>query len=173
MLCGKKSRANTEKTYLRKNTDMRFFRPLLITFFIALLPSISYSQQDAEVREVQAVTVKLFECFSSADAQALQKYVTRDVQIYEQGVIFTLDTLINYFKRPRPGDFARKNSLNFIQTEVRNNVAYVGYYNTAQIHANGKDREVRWLESAVLEKHDAEWKIKLLHSTRLEPLKTK
>ncbi len=65
--------------------------------------------------------------------------------------------------------FKRTNNLNFIKTEVKGNTAWVYYNNTAEMTINGKQRNANWLESAVLVKKDKDWKVKLLHSTTVQP----
>jgi ketosteroid isomerase-like protein len=52
--------------------------------------------------------------------------------------------------------------------DVDGNAAWGSYYNEATIRvADGTVRNVQWLESAVLIKQGNDWKIKLLHSTRI------
>jgi hypothetical protein len=47
-------------------------------------------------------------------------------------------------------------------------MAFVSYHNTASIRANNKDKVLKWLESAVLVKMGEEWKVKMLHSTKIQ-----
>jgi hypothetical protein len=47
-------------------------------------------------------------------------------------------------------------------------MAFVSYWNTADIRSNKKDRKVKWLESAVLVMDKGRWKVKMLHSTRVQ-----
>jgi ketosteroid isomerase-like protein len=65
----------------------------------------------------------------------------------------------------------RVNTIDFIKVTVKGPVAWVSYHNMADIAKKGKQRQVRWLESAVLEKTKGEWKVALLHSTVLNPTK--
>lgn len=77
-----------------------------------------------------------------------------------------MDTLLNKLNPLKLNiTFNRINHLNFIQTDVKSNVAWVAYYNTADISVNGRKRSVNWLESAVLVKDGKAWKVQLLHST--------
>ena len=106
--------------------------------------------------------------FSEGSVAKMEQALTPDVKILETGEVWTLDTIRSYFARPRPADFKRINTLDFFQTEVEGKMAFVSYHNTAAIHANGKDRMVKWLESAVLVKQGKSWRVKMLHSTRLK-----
>ena len=48
-------------------------------------------------------------------------------------------------------------------------MAWVSYWNKAEIRREDQLRTVVWLESAVMVRENDRWKIQLLHSTRLEP----
>ena len=142
----------------------------LITFCIVLFSSLSVAAQatGSDTSAVHHVIRQVFESFSNGKLSLMERHVTSDVNILEQGVVWNLDSIRTYFSRPRPDDFRRINKLKFFQTEVRGEMAFVSYHNTAEIHARGRDRTVKWLESAVLTKERGQWKVKMLHSTRKE-----
>jgi len=137
--------------------------------FIFFITSPSLAQQPTERQQVQQVLHVIFEAFSEGSVAKMEQALTPDVKILETGEVWTLDTIRSYFARPRPADFRRINTLDFFQTEVEGKMAFVSYHNTAAIHANGKDRIVKWLESAVLVREGKSWRVKMLHSTRLKP----
>lgn len=142
----------------------------LILFLIAItLGGSGYAQSlpTKEQQEVQKVLVDLFETFSKYDPAVLKRSLTPDVLILENGVVWNIDTLVVKLEAKRPEDFKRINSLRFIQTEIKGGMSFVTYYNHADIHRNGMDRVVDWIESAVLVKNEKKWKVKMLHSTRL------
>jgi Domain of unknown function (DUF4440) len=136
--------------------------------FILFITSTALAQKPAEQQQVQQVLRVVFEAFSEGSVAKMEEVVTLDVKILETGEVWTLDTIRSYFARPRPADFKRINTLDFFQTEVAGEMAFVSYHNTAAIHANGKDRILKWLESAVLVKQGKSWRVKMLHSTRLK-----
>jgi hypothetical protein len=143
---------------------------LFFPFFFLLTTITALAQQPLppEHLKVQQVIHTVFESFSEANIEKMERAVTPDVNILEHGEVWTLDSIRVYFKRPRPADFKRINTLDFFKTEVTEEMAFVSYHNTAAIHANGKDRSVKWLESAVLVKDGALWKVRMLHSTRIQ-----
>lgn len=142
--------------------------PSLIIVTLLLLSSTGSKQSSEEVK-VQQVVHKVFEAFSSGSMVTMEQAVTSDIKILEHGEVWTLDSIRKALNRPRPADFKRINTLEFFQTEVEERMAFVSYYNTANVRANNKDRVVKWLESAVLVKESENWKVKMLHSTRIEP----
>lgn len=111
---------------------------------------------------------QIFEALSTGDVKRMESVVTPDVKILEHGVVWTMDSIRFYLGKKRPEDFKRVNSFDFFQSEATEKMAFVSYFNRADIHANNKDRTVKWLESAVLVKDKGQWKVKMLHSTRLE-----
>jgi hypothetical protein len=144
---------------------------LLLPFVVLLTGSTTFAQQNptAEQLKVQQVIHTVFEAFSEASMQKMESAVTPDVNILEHGVVWNMDSLRHYFKNSFPADFKRINTLEFFTTEVTEKMAFVSYHNTADFHANNKDRKVRWLESAVLVKERDAWKVKMLHSTIIQP----
>ena len=140
----------------------------VLLFLLFLISTTLFAQKQTEQQQVQQALLLVFEAFSEGSVAKMEQALTPDVKILETGEVWTLDTVRSYFARPRPADFKRINTLDFFQTEVEGKMAFVSYHNTATIHANGKDRIVKWLESAVLAKPGKSWKVKMLHSTRLE-----
>jgi hypothetical protein len=118
---------------------------------------------------VQQPVVKLFDGVSKLDDAFMRSQVTDDFILIEDMKVWTIDSLINVLKPQKQADYKRVNSFVFKKTEYKGDMAWVYYENTADITSNGKpSRTVHWLESAVLVKQQGEWKIKLMHSTRLK-----
>lgn len=143
---------------------------LRFTFVLILLVNSTMAQQNptADQKKVQQVIHDVFQAFSDASIAKMEQVVTTDVNILEHGEVWTLDSIRFYFNKPRPSDFKRINTLEFFQTEVTDGMAFVSYWNTADIRANNKDRKVKWLESAVMVMDGGRWKVKMLHSTRVQ-----
>jgi hypothetical protein len=145
---------------------MKLFVCITIIFSFS---KFSFAQDNSKNdREVQQIVEKAFQAFSDASIKSMEEVVTADVKILEQGEVWTLDSIRYYFRKKRPADYKRVNTLEFFQTEVQGKMAFVSYHNRADFHANNKDRTVNWLESAVLVNDKGKWKIKMLHSTRKE-----
>lgn len=145
---------------------MRFSFTVSVFSFL-LVRAIAQPTSPTEHQNIHDAIRMCFDAFSDGSIEKLEQGVTTDVVILEDGVVWSLDTLRKFFKKPRPADFKRVNKLNFFQTEADGRMAFVSYYNTADIRANGKDFNVNWLESAVLIRDRDKWRIKMLHSTRI------
>ena len=143
---------------------MRKIFPLL---FLITFSFTSYAQKDKD--SIHASIVKFFDGLSEVNPEKLKAYSTSDFILLEDGHVWNIDTLINKISFRKNSNITRINKFDFIRTDQRDNIAWVSYHNTADFRLNEKQQTVRWLESVVLEKENARWKIKMMHSTRLKP----
>ena len=137
--------------------------------FIALLLSASANTQTTQAQKtVQQTVVNMFATLTIADTAALKTFVTANVHFYEYGQVWTIDTLIQKViqSASAPG-FKRTNSFEFVSTTIHKNTAWVTYYLQSTFTRNGKEELVKWIETVILIKEKKQWKINVLHSTRL------
>ncbi len=111
---------------------------------------------------------ELFAAMSKQDGKAMQETATADFQLLEHGEDWTMQRLIEAVQ-PKGKPYVRKNFFNQIRAREIGNVAWVSYWNKAEIQSEGGTRIIVWLESAVVVKEGDRWKIQLLHSTRVDP----
>jgi ketosteroid isomerase-like protein len=141
----------------------------VILSFAVLFTTAAQTKPSAEALPVQQAIKGVFDGFSALSLQKIMRHCTPDVTILEDGVVWNADSIATAFKRMEGVDFKRVNSFNFLQTEVTGKTAWTSYYNQADVQVNGKARQLRWLESAVLVKEAGGWKVKMLHSTVIRP----
>ncbi|GAB3319802.1 hypothetical protein GCM10027299_12780 [Larkinella ripae] len=135
--------------------------------FAAAVPS--QGQSLTEDDKVKKVIVDTFQAIADLNLPKLRSYCQADFSLLEDGAVWNIDSLETRLK-PRIGtDLKRINTIHFIRVTIKGPIAWVSYYNSAAIAMNGKQRQVRWLESAVLENNKGDWKLALLHSTVLKP----
>ena len=111
---------------------------------------------------------ELFAAMSMHDGKAMKETATDDFQLLEHGEDWTMQRLIDAVQ-PKGKTYERLNFFNQIRARQVGDVAWVSYWNKAEIRREGQLRTVVWLESAVMVRENDRWKIQLLHSTRLEP----
>lgn len=135
---------------------------------IVLLFSASANAQTQEQKAVQQAVENMFATLNTADTAALKTFVTANVHFYEYGQVWTIDTLIQKVIQgaSTPG-FKRSNRFEFVSTTINKNTAWVTYYLQSTFTRNGKEDIVKWMETVVLIKQKKQWKINVLHSTRL------
>lgn len=118
-------------------------------------------------REVQQTIQNLFTALSNRDSAGLRLHSTADVHFYEYGEVWTIDSLIKKVMYVKPADYKRTNNFGFVKTTIEENTAWATYYLQSEITRNGKKEIVKWMETVVLVKEKLNWKIAVLHSTRL------
>ncbi len=137
---------------------------------IALLFSTIAIAQNAgkEQAGVKQTIENMFATLTNADTAALKTFVTADVHFYEYGQVWTIDTLIQKMTASTSiKDFKRSNRFQYVNTTIKGNTAWVTYYLQSVITRNGKEDILNWMETVVLLKVKKNWKIDVLHSTRL------
>lgn len=136
---------------------------------IALLLSTSgYAQKSQEKEHVQQAVENMFVALTNADSSALKTFVTANVRFYEYGESWTIDTMIQKIMQSKSiPDFKRTNRFEFVSTNINKNTAWVTYYLQSTFTRNGKEDLVKWMETVVLIKQKNQWKIDVLHSTRM------
>lgn len=128
----------------------------------------SYAQNVAEKNLIEGTVIKFFDAIADLDDSTMKAELTSDFTLIEHGLVWNADSLINHLKPLRGKQVTRINKLDFTKTEQQGDVAWVYYFNTAELKLGEKKKTVKWLESAVLVKQSGKWRIKLLHSTDLK-----
>ena len=138
--------------------------------FIAFLFTATVNAQTItpEQATVQHTIENLFAALTNVDTSAMKTFTTSNVRFYEYGQVWTIDTLIQKVIQGKsiPG-FKRTNKFEFVNTTINTKTAWVTYYLQSTFTRNGKEEIVKWMETVVLIKEKKQWKINVLHSTRL------
>jgi len=138
-------------------------------FFVLLTILISNGLLAQEHNnKIEATVIGFFNGLSLLNADTLKYYSTADFQLLEDGQIWNIDTLINKIMPRRNSKIERLNHFEFIRTVRSRNMAWVSYNNSAEFRLGEKQQTMKWMESAVLIKDKGNWKIQLLHSTKLK-----
>lgn len=111
---------------------------------------------------------ELFAAMSKHDGKAMQGTSTVDFQLLEDGEDWTMQKLVDAVQ-PKGKPYERRNFFKQIRARQQGDVAWVSYWNKAEILRESRLRTVIWLESAVMVREHGRWKVQLLHSTRLDP----
>lgn len=143
-------------------------KKVFLFLFVMTVASLAEAQQKANVDQhaVEQTVINLFDALSNRDSILLKTNCTPDILLFENGQVWNLDTMMRIvISLKKMDDYKRINKIEFIHTEIHNDVAWVTYHNQADITVNGKHRVVKWVETVVLIKEKNKWKIKILHST--------
>jgi len=158
-------------TYKIMNPMQKILLSFLFLLIITLCLNCNSGNNNAtEEKTAQKAVIDLFDGLAELDIEKVKSHCTPNIIILETGEIWNMDsteTRVTELKN-KANDFKRTNKIEFLETKVSGNIAWLYYLNQATITFNGQTTSVKWLESAVLKKEDKDWKIDLLHSTELE-----
>jgi ketosteroid isomerase-like protein len=141
---------------------------LTILLFVGINGNCSAQSEKAN-SEVNQTIIQLFDGIAGLDMKKIQQHTTKDVMLLEDGVIWNMDSIVSIINMFKSTEFTRTNKIEFIKSEVKGNIAWVAYHNTANMVINGQQMNLQWMESAVLIKEGNAWKVRLLHSTTKKP----
>ena len=134
---------------------MRFIL-LLILFCSFIQGAYTQSTLSKETARIHNVVKDFFDGIAEWNILTCLNACTPDVIILETGVIWTMDTIVQRInnKINTGGEFRRINDLEFLDTDIQGEVAWLYYNNHASISFNGTLKNIHWLESAVLRRID-------------------
>ena len=142
-----------------------------VLFIAMFLTTMNLLGQNTDQTKVNQSLLKLFDALAALDMNGIKESSTKDLTILESGAVWNLDTLAHKIDGLKAVSFSRTNHLDFVKTEIKGAIAWVVYYNSADMIIEGVEVHRKWLESAVLVKESKIWKVKLLHSTTLKTRK--
>ncbi|NIJ54206.1 hypothetical protein [Dyadobacter arcticus] len=143
----------------------------ILLILSALFPFLLQAQSKPAEGDisVQQTVVNMFAKLADQDSVGIRNYCTSDVVLYENGQIWTLDSLIKKGITANIGtNFKRTNKFDFINTTIRENTAWVSYNLYSVMERGERKTSVHWMETVILIKEKKQWKIKVLHSTLIK-----
>lgn len=148
---------------------LNFQTSVLVTFLIIIINNVNIAQNFTRQEQVvQQCIIKLFDEISINNAAGIKLYCLDDVKFYEYGQIWTIDTFLQKLSTlPGPSQYNRANKFDFVSTSVKGNIAWATYYLESTITRTGKTDIIKWMETVILLKEKNQWKLSVLHSTRL------
>jgi len=133
----------------------------VLTFITLLIFSTSIHAKD---NNIFTPVSDLFLAVSNVDHTQMRAAVDDSFLLLEHGEVWTINDFINVVK---PSDFIRTNYFSVINSRVVGDVAFINYWNKANIKNTQRSIDIYWLESAVVSKVDDKWLLSQMHSTRL------
>lgn len=144
---------------------------IFLTMISLAIASFSQTTTATEEEKIKELIAKSFDdIWSKFDSKKIENYHTKDFLLLEHGEVWNNDTIANYvnkaiLKNPLP---TRVNSFEFLEIKIHNDIAWVAYINKAVISVDDKIvREAQWLESVVAVLTENGWRLRMMHSTRV------
>lgn len=136
----------------------------ILTFILTLGLLTNCEQKKADPEILKKILTDYFDGINAQDIKKLNALTTPDFVLFENGVIFTNDSLVK--PNPNVKSFKGKWTFDHMTTNMDVNSGSIIYYNHGEFVINDTiKRQVDWLESATFQKIDGQWKMNFLHST--------
>ena len=136
----------------------------LIPLTLGVIVLLAGSPSRAEPTEPFTTVQNLFAAIARFDYDGMRAQVGEDFQLLEVGELWNIDTLVAQIAEYE-GKLERRNYFSLIDSGQDGDLAWVSYWNMARYKTAEQEANRAWIESAVLVRTDAGWKIRLLHST--------
>ena len=135
---------------------------LVVILFVASIGcQTTKPTDDPEV--VRALLTKYFDGIKHRDLVAMNAVTTDDYTLFENGSVWTNDSLVNQLNKFKTFDAAV--TFDNVRINMGETTADVVYYNHGELVMDTAKISVDWLESATFRKVNGEWKMNFLHST--------
>ena len=138
-----------------------------ITIFITivgltLLTSCQQKKDDPEV--LKKILTDYFDGIKTQDLNKLNSLTTTDFVLFEDGKIWTNDSLVTI--KDKFKSFEGEWKFDNMRVNIDESSGDIVYYDHGEFIFNDTLRvEIDWLESATFRKVDGKWKMNFLHST--------
>jgi ketosteroid isomerase-like protein len=151
--------ATTKKALLRR-----------LFIFAALLPAVSWAA-DTGTDETKVVDTmqSLFTAMGQENLDQFHHVTCPNFYLFDNGKQLSGDEIMNWIKKAHASGTSFVWQITQPQVNVDGNTAWITYINQGSItNATGK-KDMKWLESAVLNRAGDGWCIRFAHSTREQP----
>jgi uncharacterized protein (TIGR02246 family) len=147
----------------------------LIAFTLLTFPAHAEDSCGSAADETAvAQTIRTMYAAAVKDDYALfNKVIAPDFYIFDGGHEFKGDAIMDLMKKLHAEGKVYVWTVNDPQVHIvcrsKPEVAWITYVNRGSLTSDGVTTPLEWLESAVLEKQDNQWRIRFFHSTRVPP----
>lgn len=141
---------------------MRTLKILALVLGLGWLTGCEPEKENPEV--LKKILTDYFDGIKTQDLDKLNALTTEDFVLFEDGVIWTNDSLVTM--KDAFASFQGEWTLDSMKVHMDQNSGDVVYFNHGKFIINDTiHMELDWLESATFRKVDGTWKMNFLHST--------
>jgi hypothetical protein len=143
---------------------------MALTFFVNV--GVARGQQRAlTADQTQAVTTvsAIFDAAAHDDLEKFHSVVAPGFYIFDAGSRFDGDSIMTLIKAEHAKGRRYEWNVTEPDVQINGNTAWIAYVNKGSVTDASGTVNVRWLESAFLQREGGVWKIVFMHSTRVPP----
>jgi ketosteroid isomerase-like protein len=125
-------------------------------------------RMNADAQDMIATTERVFAALGDNDQTRLNELLCEDFHAFENGVQVTGRELLDLMSRYHAEGRRYRWSVNSPQVESQGNLGILVYVNSGSITESGSSDPIpmSWLETVLLRRRPAGWRVAFLHSTR-------
>jgi ketosteroid isomerase-like protein len=121
---------------------------------------------DADKPAVAETLRAMYAAGMKSDLKGFDALVTPNFYMYDGGRRFEGDEIMKYILEQYKQGYKYEWTVQEPVVEVDCNMAWIAYVNKGSMtKPDGTKKDLTWLESSVLEKHDGHWLLRFFHST--------
>lgn len=136
--------------------------PVLV--LVGLLYSCQKNNATDETEAIKKVLLAYFDGIKSKDVAQLNELTTEDFMLFENGKVWTNDSIAAVFKQQPTIQF--NYSFDNFKIITDQTSGRMNYFNHGEITLNDTSHyKFDWIESATFRKVNDQWKLEFLHST--------
>jgi hypothetical protein len=129
---------------------------------LGLLTNCEQKKDDPEI--LKKILTDYFDGIKTQDLEKLNSLTTSDFVLFEDGVIWTNDSLVTM--KEKFSSFKGAWKFDNISVNIDESSGDIVYFNQGDFVFNDTIKiKIDWLESATFRKVDGKWKMNFLHST--------
>lgn len=137
-------------------------KTLIIMLAFGLLTSCEPKKDDPKI--LKKILIDYFDGIKKQDLQQLNSLTTSDFILFENGKIWTNDSIATI--KNKFNSFTGEWKLENMKVNMDESSGDIVYFNHGELSFNDTLKmKLDWLESATFRKVDGEWKMNFLHST--------
>jgi hypothetical protein len=141
---------------------MKTISILTMILGLGLLTNCEQKKDDPEI--LKKILTDYFDGIKTQDLEKLNSLTTSDFVLFEDGVIWTNDSLVTM--KEKFSSFKGAWKFDNISVNIDESSGDIVYFNQGDFVFNDTIKiKIDWLESATFRKVDGKWKMNFLHST--------
>jgi len=141
---------------------MKTISILTMILGLGLLTNCEQKKDDPEI--LKKILTDYFDGIKTQDLEKLNSLTTSDFVLFEDGVIWTNDSLVTM--KEKFSSFKGAWKFDNISVNIDESSGDIVYFNHGDLVFNDTIKmKIDWLESATFRKVDGKWKMNFLHST--------
>jgi ketosteroid isomerase-like protein len=142
---------------------------LLLTIMTLLVVNMNAETQEQEI--INTVST-VFAAAATDDTAKFDSVIAPGFYIFDGGLRFNGDSIMAFIKAQHAAGKHYEWNVTEPDVHISGDTAWIAYVNKGSITDASGTTQLKWLESAFLQKQAGGWKIVFVHSTRVPPKQT-